>query len=537
MRNFNSFSVFSTPRSRFLATLKRAFHLAHLANQKKNAPPVDELVGLSHQLIWNRRRFLKTSMATGAALLVGRSLPAITLANSNQATLPKIVIVGAGLAGLNAAYTLQKAGLHAEIYEAMTRPGGRIYTLKEVLGPGFTTELGGEFIDTNHTEMHALVKEFQLPLRDLGAPSEANLDEAYFFGGKLRSESEIVTALRPLVARIEADYNSLSDIVDFQHANRSAVKLDNLSLAEYLEQIGASGWLLKLLEVIYVVEYGLDCDQQSALNFIDMAAPGLLDTQFNVWGESDTRYQVKGGNEKIIEALAKQLERSIHLQYRLEAIRSKGTGFRLTFQNPNGNAVDIEADIVILTLPFSVLRQVDLQIELPAFKKKAIAELGYGTITKMMVGINQRLWRDQGYNGNVFTEDSFQQAYDNTHQQAGQGGGITFYVGGRTGLHTGNNPQLERKDFLSQLEKVFPKITAQYNDRTLFWNWPTFPFALGAYSCYQPGQWTTIAGAESKPVNHLFFAGEHCSQEFQGYMNGAAETGKRVAKQIIAALV
>jgi monoamine oxidase len=70
-----------------------------------------------------------------------------------------------------------------------------------------------------------------------------------------------------------------------------------------------------------------------------------------------------------------------------------------------------------------------------------------------------------------------------------------------------------------------------------FWKWPTFPFTLGAYSCYKVGQWTTIAGAEIKPVGNLFFAGEHCSQDFQGYMNGAAETGKQVAKKLMAGVV
>jgi monoamine oxidase len=287
------------------------------------------------------------------------------------------------------------------------------------------------------------------------------------------------------------------------------------------------------------VEYGLDSEQQSALNFIDMSALGLSPTDFNVWGESDGRYQIKGGNNRLIDELTQRLDGQIHYLHRLEAIHRKGTGYRLTFENPNGNAVDIDADVVILTIPFSVLRQVALNIEMPPFKKRAIAELGYGTITKMMAGVKQRTWRARSYNGDVFTEDSFQQAYDNSRQQARQGeeGGITFYLGGQAGVQVGSRPEVEITGFLKELDQVFLQISSQYNDRMTFWKWPTFPFSLGAYSCYKVGQWTTIAGAEIKPVGNLLFAGEHCSQNFQGYMNGAAETGKQVAKKLMAGVV
>lgn len=439
-------------RSPLFATVKRALHLAHLANQER-MPNVSELV----EQVQSRRQFLKQTMATAATVL----MPAVAFAKPNKATMPKIVIVGGGIAGLNAAYQLKKAGLgwRADVYEATARSGGRIYTLKDVMGAGLTTELGGEFIDSNHREIHALVKEFQLPLLDFEAASEDNLKMAYFFGGTLRSEAEIVEAFRPLAARIKADYNSLDDLVDFEHASRKAIQLDNLSLAEYLEKIGATGWVRKLLEVTYLVEYGLDCEQQSALNFIDMSAPGLSPTEFNVWGDSDGRYQIKGGNNRLIDELTQRLDGQIHYLYRMEALQSKGTGYRLTFENPNGNAVDIDADVVILTIPFSVLRQVALNIEMPPVKKRAIAELGYGTITKMMAGVKQRTWRARGYNGDVFTEDTFQQAYDNSRQQNRQGeaGGITFYLGGRAGTQVGSRPEVEIKGFLKGLDQVFPR--------------------------------------------------------------------------------
>jgi monoamine oxidase len=89
---------------------------------------------------------------------------------------------------------------------------------------------------------------------------------------------------------------------------------------------------------------------------------------------------------------------------------------------------------------------------------------------------------------------------------------------------------------LAALDKPFPGIAAQFNDKAERFFWPTHPFTRASYACYRPGQWTTIANAESRPVGNLFFAGEHCSYDFQGFMNGGAETGKLAAAEIRKAL-
>jgi monoamine oxidase len=89
---------------------------------------------------------------------------------------------------------------------------------------------------------------------------------------------------------------------------------------------------------------------------------------------------------------------------------------------------------------------------------------------------------------------------------------------------------------LTGIERAYPGTTRERNGKVARFHWPTFPWTKGSYACYKPGQWTTIAGSEGLPVGNLFFAGEHCSYDFQGYMNGAAQSGLDTAKAVMAKL-
>jgi monoamine oxidase len=255
-----------------------------------------------------------------------------------------------------------------------------------------------------------------------------------------------------------------------------------------------------------------------------------------VLGESDERYKVRGGNQRIVDELAKRVQPQIQMLHRLEAIRSKGQGYTLTFQH-EGRAVDEDADLVILTLPFSMLREVKIDVDLPAVKRKAIAELGYGANAKVMVGFKSRPWERRGYAGNIYSDETFQLAWANSYLQPGAEGGLTLYSGGKLAHEAGQGPAEEvALRLLRGIERAYPGTLAQRNGKVSRFHWPTYPWTKGAYACYKPGQWTTIAGAEGLPVGNLFFAGEHCSYDFQGYMNGGAQTGADAAKAAMAAV-
>jgi monoamine oxidase len=529
-------------RTPLIASLQRAYRLAALsARRGPGTPPLDELVDIAY----SRRLFLRQSVGATAALAAGCGAPSPAPAppagaspGASGPTAPRIAIVGAGVAGLNAAYKLQKAGLTAKVFEGANRTGGRMFTATDLLGAGLTTELGGEFIDSGHAEMLALMTEFGLESVDTVGPGTEKLKpETYFINGRHYTQAQAAAAFVPLAKRIAEDYDSMGEVVNYETEGGGSA-FDKQSIDEYLTGIGATGWMREMLEAAYVTEYGLELGEQSALNFLFLIGTGDLTdaSACAVLGESDERYKVRGGNQRIVDELAKRVQPQIQMLHRLEAIRSKGQGYTLTFQH-EGRAVDEDADLVILTLPFSMLREVKIDVDLPAVKRKAIAELGYGANAKVMVGFKSRPWERRGYAGNIYSDETFQLAWANSYLQPGAEGGLTLYSGGKLAHEAGQGPAEEvALRLLRGIERAYPGTLAQRNGKVSRFHWPTYPWTKGAYACYKPGQWTTIAGAEGLPVGNLFFAGEHCSYDFQGYMNGGAQTGADAAKAAMAAV-
>jgi monoamine oxidase len=510
-----------------MASLRRCFRQSSLDSStsllnhpelQNTKPPSDS--GFS------RREFVKGALALGAASMI----PACVKGKDG----PRIAIVGAGIAGLHAAHVLAKGGLRADVYEAGARVGGRILTLRNIVAPGLYTEAGGEFIDSTHTDMLSLAREMGLAIKDgLGPEHSSLIDNAWLFGGRPRSEAEVAAAVRDLTAGIQIDIGGLPDDISAGATGRVA-ELDRMSLEEYFDRRGVTGWLRDLLIAAYVSEFGLDAGRQSCLNLLTLVSLDVTDGRFRIFGDSDERFRIEGGNQALTDALAARYESSLRLNHRLEAIGADGEGYRLSFQGPGG-AVERPADAVILALPFTLLRSVDFRLELPGAKRKCIAELDYGTNSKLFLGFSSRPWRKAGFSGSFFTDQSIQCGWDHTKVQPGPSGGITIFQGGTAGMELARGgPAAQADEMSATLDQVFPGSKAARNGSVGAFHWPTYPLSLGSYACYQPGQWTGLAGEEGKPVGNLFFAGEHCSIDFQGYMNGGAITGRMAAEAILA---
>jgi monoamine oxidase len=238
----------------------------------------------------------------------------------------------------------------------------------------------------------------------------------------------------------------------------------------------------------------------------------------------------------VVDELARRLEPQIRKRHKLEAIGMNGNEYELTFRADSG-VVTERADLVVIAIPFTMLREVDIQVPLSPLKQKAITELGYGANAKVLVGFSTRHWQKLGYTGATYTDEPFQLAWDSSLLQPGTVGGLTLYSGGKLAHEAGQGTAEEAAiRLMAGVERAYPGIIAQRNGKVSRMHWPTFPWTKASYACYKPGQWTTIAGSEGLPEGNLFFAGEHCSYDFQGFMNGAAQTGADTAKAIMAKL-
>jgi monoamine oxidase len=293
--------------------------------------------------------------------------------------------------------------------------------------------------------------------------------------------------------------------------------------------------LRKLLDVAYVTEYGQPIEQQTALNFLWMISPKVANGHFEIFGASDERYKIKGGNDQITNLLAKQLEGQIQVNHRLSEIKMlSNKTYDLTFQ-VDRTTKTVNADFVLLTLPFTLLREVTIKPGWPSWKQKAIFDIGYGNNSKVMMGFNNRFWNNLGYAGYYFTDLFLQSGWENTALQSGiMSGGLTVYSGGQEALNAGKGSlSTQVQKHLNELEKMYPGALTNYNGRAERFIWPEYRWTKCSYTCFKPGQYTSIAGNEIKPVENIYFAGEHCSYDYQGYMNGGAETGRRAAEAIL----
>ncbi len=216
-----------------------------------------------------------------------------------------MAIVGGGIAGLTCAWRLTQAGVPVRIYEAQERIGGRMWSLTGAFPEGQVCELGGELIDSNHEKIRALAAELHLELDDLSLYEPRLLKDLYHFDGRQYSDAEVVEAFTPVAERIDAAWETVTgESVSYREPNGGEA-IDNQSIAEWLDGAECSGWFRKLLDVAYTTEYGLETGDQSAWNLLMM-----IDTEpdpFKIFGESDERFHVRGGNDLIPRRLAEKL--------------------------------------------------------------------------------------------------------------------------------------------------------------------------------------------------------------------------------------
>ena len=527
-----------------LATLfSKAY--GQLQRSRRQKIPLPELIEQEAERTQQRRAFLRGAAAVGASL----ALPVFAQAGDTVDALaatrrqPRVAIIGGGMAGLTCAYRLKQKGVIATVYEATKRTGGRMYSDTTTFGyAGQTCELGGELIDTGHKTMRRMAKEFGLALEDRDTAQIGLRDLVGYFNGRNVPYAELLDAFIPVAEAID---NSLLDLIDsdlgitYDNPNGGAA-LDALSLNAWFEREGLRGLGRDLVTVAHVIEWGLD---PNVMNAFDMLWLISSDTRkIELFGESDERFHIRGGNQALPRALAGKLDRGQIVPERvLEQIRQRADGtYVLTFATPAG-CREVFADHVVSAIPFKLLRRVDLALDLPARKRTAINEIGYGQNTKCMTGYASRPWRNQGSNGESFSDLAYQNSWDTAQaqpQREGKNHGIlTEYTGGSRAISAGTGRLSRHVDgFLNQINRVYPGTKPAYTGAAVRMAWNQMPYNQGSYSAYLVGQYTKFAGSEGLPVGNLRFAGEHTDLDNQGYMEGAAVSGERAAKEVLNAI-
>ena len=497
----------------------------------------------------SRRQFLLGAGATGATVAMATMTglpPRATAAKPSPSSL-SVGIVGAGLAGLACADMLKNRGIRATVYEAANRAGGRCWSLRGLF-PGQVAERGGEHIDTLHRTMLGYARRFELAIEDVNKePGEV----FYRFYGQRYSEAAVVAEFRDFISVMRVDLNRLSQEVTATSHTTDDVILDRTSLLAYLEGRNGAGVpagpvAKAAIIAAYEAEYGLGAAEQSCLNFLLFihADRRSTFTPFGVF--SDERYHLVDGNDRIVEGLTRELPGQVTHGHRLARVRRLSDGrIDLTFEYAS-HTVTVTHDVVVLAIPFTTLRQVELDpnLGLPATQRQAITGLGYGMNAKMMVGFSRRVWQPHGGNGTSYSDlPNHQTTWEANPTLGSETRGILVdYSSGQRGTRL--NPaaaQGEAQVFLQDLDRLYPgarDAAAVINERYLVHleHWPSNPLTLGSYTCYRPGQFTTMAGLEGLPVGNLLFAGEHTNSfyEWQGFMEGAALSGIAAAQSILA---
>ena len=488
-------------------------------------------------------RQTRAAFVTGAASALAGCARVSPFGEISASAIPavrqgRVVIVGAGVAGLTCAYRLRQAGTASRVFEANDRIGGRTWTLRNYFAEGQIAEHGGEFISIGQVEVQRLARELGLQLVNVSRQEPGH--DIYFFDGEPYTVAEAredytMHVRKPLHTALRA----AGYPTKYDHWNPAGRALDHMSVAEWIETNVPDGRRSKigaLLANACIGEYGGDPEVQSALNLIYLLGferPHRL----NVDG-TDEALHIVGGNDRLAARMAAALpDGAIELDTALVALRARADGsMNCTFASGT-RLYDVVAERLCLAIPFTTLRNVELRhAGFSALKRVAIDNLDLGTNAKLHMQFKRRLWNQERQDGSSYVQFAYEESWDVSAAQPGEYGILVGFPGGRhgalPGAAHGPAPKLVADAYVRELDRVYPGLAKLYTGVAYLDDWKRDPWHHGAYSYYRLGQYTRFAGIEPMPEGNVFFAGEQTSYNDMGYINGAVISGERAAREI-----
>ncbi len=503
-----------------------------------------------------RKTFVRS---LGLAALGAAAAPEfVARASSAARGRERIAIVGAGIAGLTTALHLRDAGIDATIYESSGRVGGRMHSERSYWDDRQHTEWCGAMVDSTHVTIRGLAQRFNLGLLDTYSGRPAGARDTCYLNNRYYPMAEADRDFAVIYPTLQEQLGKIDPNTTFANATPTARRLDAMSMKNWIERYvphGLDSQLGRLIAESYRNEYGREIDELSALNLVMQLGQQRDYAQtheMNVLGYSDQRYIFALGSQALPEAIAAFLPSgSIQFNRRLVAVRKLiGGTYELRFAS-DGGIERVFAERVVLTIPFIALRSVDCgHAGFDGTKMDAIENLGYGYHTKLHLQFDRRAWMRAQHpwpeptTGQIWTTLRIQSALDYSLGQSGSDGLIEVFTGaGPAMLDTPQMPyaQISESDavrrhvtsFFDQLDRIWPGVARAWNGKATFGNAQADPNIRASYSCWLVGQCTTIAGHEGTPQGRVHFAGEHTSVEYQGFMEGGAESGFRAANEIL----
>lgn len=468
------------------------------------------------EVLVGRREFLQKMALASGALLLSSCTPGTTTRDR-----PRVIVIGAGFAGLAAAFELQAAGYDVVVLEARDRVGGRVLSFSD-FPAGRNVEGGGELVGSNHPMWMSYAERFGLTFLDMS--EDEDYDEPFLLQGRILDTAEV-----------EQIYEEMDAINGMMTVDAASVLEDepwNTPNAEALDRRTTGSWLASITSVSDLGRYasatefmhnnGVSPDQQSYLGNLTQIKGGGLEAY---WTESEV-YRCRGGNQQLATKLAEALTMDrIHLNDPIVRIVLDDRHATVT----TASGTTYEGDDVILAVPPNVWQKFTVDPPLPATLAPQI-----GISTKYLAQMKSRFWYPQGISQYSFSDETIGLTWEGTDAQEGDDANVVHisFSSAEVSETIRSMSREERDDRMkASLERLYPGYSENFVSAR-FMNWPSDPWVMGAYSFPAPGQVTTVGPVLREGFPRLHFAGEHACYKFVGYMEGGLSSGAETAKRL-----
>ncbi len=448
----------------------------------------------------NRREFLR---------ILGASSLSLALAPQNlyaQKRKKSCVIIGAGFAGLAAAFRLKNANWNVIVLEARNRIGGRVFSHSLPQNPNLVCELGAEWVGESHARIRALCADFKIPLQ------KHQFDDYLLQNGKVSRPGAwgFSEAARTAFEKIKAGYGKLTAL--------QRARLDKLDWWTYLEKIGYSPDDLILRDLMDSTDFGESIRHVSAF--------GALAEYAESSPKNEMDYKMSGGNSRLAQEFAKRIgAENIRLNTLVTQINQRAGIVTVKTETET-----FLTDACICTVPVASLNRIKFNPPLPAAQAEAARELIYSRIIKNSVLYEDRFWKDESFS--LVSDVTSHFYFHSTQGQAGKQGILTAYaIGEKADVLASQSDDRRMKIIANDLTDFHPEAPKLARGIASY-AWQRDKYTNGAYALYRPGQWFGIRPLLQRPHGKILFAGEHLA-DWQGFMEGAVETGEAAAENLL----